>query len=91
MVRKLCLVGMLVVAGRGSVAQLFLAVVISFVTFALQVKVRVMMPIAFAAALDCLQYCSLCSHSELAPAARAVQALGGQPVEGARLVQSRER
>jgi hypothetical protein len=37
MVRKLCLVGMLVVAGRGSVAQLFLAVVISFVTFSLQI------------------------------------------------------
>ena len=36
MVRKLCLVGMLVVAGRGSVAQLFLAVVISFTSFSLQ-------------------------------------------------------
>jgi hypothetical protein len=35
------LVGMLLVGvGRGSVAQLFAAVVISFVTFSLQVKVR---------------------------------------------------
>jgi hypothetical protein len=40
MVRKLCLVGMLVVAGRGSVAQLFLAVVISFTSFSLQVKLE---------------------------------------------------
>ena len=40
MVRKLCLVGMLVVAGRGSVAQLFLAVVISFVTFSLQITLQ---------------------------------------------------
>eukprot|EP01051_Picozoa_sp_SAG22_P005397 SAG22_NODE_319_length_12493_cov_33.326475_3_plen_404_part_00 len=38
MIRKLMLVGMLVVAGRGSVAQLFLAVVISFASFSLQVK-----------------------------------------------------
>ena len=38
MIRKLMLVGMLVVAGRGSVAQLFLALVISFVSFSLQVK-----------------------------------------------------
>ena len=38
MLRKLMLVGMLVVAGRGSVAQLFLALVISFVSFSLQVK-----------------------------------------------------
>ena len=38
MIRKLMLVGMLVVAGRGSVAQLFLALSISFVTFSLQVK-----------------------------------------------------
>jgi len=40
MVRKLCLVGMLVVAGRGSVAQLFLAVVISFMTFSLQITLQ---------------------------------------------------
>jgi hypothetical protein len=40
MVRKLCLVGMLVVAGRVSVAQLFLAVVISFTSFSLQVKLE---------------------------------------------------
>ena len=40
MMRKLCLVGMLVVAGRGSVAQLFLAVVISFTSFSLQVKLE---------------------------------------------------
>ena len=38
MLRKLMLVGMLVIAGRGSVAQLFLALVISFVSFSLQVK-----------------------------------------------------
>jgi hypothetical protein len=38
MVRKLMLVGMLVVVGRGSVAQLFLANTISFGSFALQVK-----------------------------------------------------
>eukprot|EP01051_Picozoa_sp_SAG22_P001955 SAG22_NODE_82_length_21749_cov_10.719769_12_plen_401_part_00 len=38
MIRKLMLVGMLVVAGRGSVAQLFLAIVISFASFSLQVK-----------------------------------------------------
>ena len=31
MIRKLLLVGMLVMAGRGSVAQLFLAIVISFI------------------------------------------------------------
>ena len=37
-IRKLLLVGMLVVAGRGSVAQLFLALVISFASFALQVR-----------------------------------------------------
>ena len=40
MLRKLCLVGMLVVAGRGSVAQLFLAVVISFASFSLQVRLE---------------------------------------------------
>jgi hypothetical protein len=40
MVRKLCLVGMLVIAGRGSVAQLFLAVVISFMTFSLEIPVQ---------------------------------------------------
>jgi hypothetical protein len=40
MARKLLLVGMLVVAGRGSVAQLFLAVVISFASFSLQVKLE---------------------------------------------------
>eukprot|EP01051_Picozoa_sp_SAG22_P006426 SAG22_NODE_420_length_10739_cov_7.090320_12_plen_232_part_00 len=40
MIRKLLLVGMLVVAGRGSVAQLFLAIVISFVSFSLQVRLR---------------------------------------------------
>ena len=40
MVRKRCLVGMLVIAGRGSVAQLFLAVVISFVTFLLQITLQ---------------------------------------------------
>jgi hypothetical protein len=40
MVRKPCLVGMLVVAGRGSVAQLFLVVVISFVTFSLQITLQ---------------------------------------------------
>jgi hypothetical protein len=40
MVRKLCLVGMLVVAGRGSVAQLFLAVVISFITFSMQITLQ---------------------------------------------------
>eukprot|EP01051_Picozoa_sp_SAG22_P026882 SAG22_NODE_8718_length_635_cov_0.904851_1_plen_160_part_01 len=38
MIRKLLLVGMLVVAGRGSVAQLFLAILISFVSFSLQVR-----------------------------------------------------
>ena len=38
MIRKLMLVGMLVVAGRGSIAQLFLGLVISFVTFSLQVR-----------------------------------------------------
>eukprot|EP01051_Picozoa_sp_SAG22_P007109 SAG22_NODE_489_length_9845_cov_5.954550_9_plen_401_part_00 len=38
MIRKLLLVGMLVVAGRGSVAQLFLAIVISFISFSVQVK-----------------------------------------------------
>ena len=38
MLRKLMLVGMLVIAGRGSVAQLFLELVISFVSFSLQVK-----------------------------------------------------
>ena len=37
-IRKLMLVGFLVVVGRGSVAQLFLALVISFASFALQVK-----------------------------------------------------
>ena len=37
-IRKLMLVGFLVVAGRGSVAQLFLALVISFASFSLQVK-----------------------------------------------------
>ena len=41
MIRKLLLVGMLLIAGRGSVAQLFCAVVISFVSFSLQVKVLV--------------------------------------------------
>ena len=39
MLRKLLLVGMLVITGRGSIAQLFLALVISFVSFALQVRV----------------------------------------------------
>ena len=38
MIRKLMLVGMLMVAGRGSVAQLFAAIVISFVSFSLQVQ-----------------------------------------------------
>jgi hypothetical protein len=40
MIRKLMLVGMLVVVGRGSVAQLFLAVVISFVSFSLQINLQ---------------------------------------------------
>ena len=39
-IRKLMLVGMLVMAGRGSVAQLFSAVIISFVSFSLQVKLE---------------------------------------------------
>jgi hypothetical protein len=52
MVRKLTLVGMLVVAGRGSVAQLFMAVVISFASFSLQVKlVRVLTCPSFSAAM----------------------------------------
>merc|ERR1711969_399675 len=40
MVRKLMLVGMLVIAGRGSAAQLFLAVCVSFVSFSLQVYLQ---------------------------------------------------
>jgi hypothetical protein len=35
MIRKLILVGLLVVAGRGSVAQLFIAVVVSVTTIVL--------------------------------------------------------
>ena len=38
MVRKLMLVGMLVIFSRGSVTQLFMAIIISFGSFALQVK-----------------------------------------------------
>eukprot|EP01051_Picozoa_sp_SAG22_P022789 SAG22_NODE_5605_length_986_cov_0.864713_2_plen_158_part_01 len=37
MIRKLLLVGMLVIFGRGSVAQLFLAIGVSFACFTLQV------------------------------------------------------
>lgn len=40
MVRKLILVGMLVMMGRGSVDQLYAAVCVSFICFTLQVQLR---------------------------------------------------